>query len=539
MKKIYFYKSIFIFKKIYKIKKNIKENIKKNIKKYFFLRKKIESKEFMVIKKNTIKFCVFLGREKNMILLHSYVELLLKEKIIHEYHMFDFSRNINDHIYIQKEYNRLNNLFLSKIYLHHYEENEILLQKQNLKNNWKAFYQYISKWNNNDIIIKCDDDILFIDVYSLKNAIIDRINDKISFLIHSNCINNGVCAYFQSKLYPMLENELSIYPEYGIMGPLFEKPELAYAMHKQFCNDILTNNFNKYIIDDVYITTRISINFILLRGSDAKYLEKVDIDDEYELSSLIPEKLMRPNKIKGDLITSHLSYTLQNKVILNKHDLYIQYQKIVELYLKQNGFSIIYNENNKIYVPKCHIDEKGYKVKNWMKNKNFYYIKNIENNKYLYIDYEDDQIRLSDTKTIFEIIEKENDIIKIKLGIYYITRYSCIGKFTNENIYFRYFRDEKEKELKKEYNENKSSFCLKFIKYNHYLGIKNELLEVCGSYKESSKWIFEKVYDDDNHKNYLYFQRIIKNNKFYYQNIEDSYIYTNYCMGWGINNLLW
>ena len=61
-------------------------------------------------KKFFVKFFVFLGREKNMKILHSYIELGLKKNIIDEYHMFDFSRDINDHNFIYTEYNRLFNI---------------------------------------------------------------------------------------------------------------------------------------------------------------------------------------------------------------------------------------------------------------------------------------------------------------------------------------------------------------------------------------------------------------------------------------------
>ena len=486
-----------------------------------------------------VKFCVFLGREKNMKILHYYLEEALKNNIIDEYHMFDFSRNNDDHLFIMNEFNRLKLIYYNKIYLHNYDDNEIILKKPRVKTDWNPFYKTISKWSDNDIVIKCDDDILFIDINSLKNAINDRIEDKISFLIHSNCINNGVCAYYQKDLFPKLKNELNKYPTGGIMGILFEKPELAYVLHNQFLSDLLMNmnNLDKYILDDIYITTRISINFILINGSDLKYLEDVSIHDEYELSSLIPEKLLRPNKIKGDLITSHLSYTFQDKILLNRPELLLNYKKITEKYvifnkdfLKKDIMSII---------PKVHLKNEVFKIKNCF-NKNHYYIKCIDNdnsNKYLYIDYEEDQLKLSEKRTIFQINEKSKNIIEIKLGIYFITFYSTIGKFRNETIYSKYFKDEKEKELIKEYTNESNSFYLKFAKYNNYLNIKknNDYADI--SIKPEFKWIFEKIEYED--KEFIYLKRELKNNKFYYTNIEYGDIYTNYYLGWSIDELLW
>ena len=132
----------------------------------------------------------------------------------------------------------------------------------------------------------------------------------------------------------MLKTQLSIYPKGGLLGVLFEKPELAYAMHLQFLKDINNNisNLSNYIIDDVSFSSRISINFILIRGEDVKYLENVSTQDEYELSSKIPEELLRKNKIKGDLITCHLSYQMQDKFMLSKNDIINKYNDLYSNY---------------------------------------------------------------------------------------------------------------------------------------------------------------------------------------------------------------
>ena len=80
--------------------------------------------KFIIYYMFNVKFCVFLGREKNMKILHSYIELGLSNNIINEYHMFDFSRRHDDHNFILHEYKRLNILFLNKIFIHNFKENE-------------------------------------------------------------------------------------------------------------------------------------------------------------------------------------------------------------------------------------------------------------------------------------------------------------------------------------------------------------------------------------------------------------------------------
>ena len=108
--------NILLIKNKYKLLKkkrhyilNFKNKVIKN-KKIFF--KNIQSLNIKEESNNYItKICVFLGRKKNMIILHKYIELGLQETILNEYHMFDFSRNIQDHIFIKEEYNRLINIY--------------------------------------------------------------------------------------------------------------------------------------------------------------------------------------------------------------------------------------------------------------------------------------------------------------------------------------------------------------------------------------------------------------------------------------------
>ena len=68
----------------------------------FYKKKKIIylKKNKKLYTNNIVKFCVFAGRKSNLNILHKYVILLLNEKIIDEYHMFDFTRNDDEKIFI-------------------------------------------------------------------------------------------------------------------------------------------------------------------------------------------------------------------------------------------------------------------------------------------------------------------------------------------------------------------------------------------------------------------------------------------------------
>jgi hypothetical protein len=497
----------------------------------------------------TVKFCIFAGREKNLVILHKYIEKILLEKIIDEYHIFDFTRNVNDSIFLLKEYERLILIFPNRIFIHNNIENSQkinnkikILEKQD----WSPFYSVISQeiFYKKSIIIKCDDDILFIDCNGLKNAIKDRKKDDYSFLIHSNCINNNICAYYQKNIFKNLSSYLSAYPTGGILGILFENPKVAYSMHYFFVDECLKDiqNLYNFIIEDVYINTRISINFILINGEDCKYFKDIKYDDEYELSSYFPEKLFRPNKIKGDFITAHYSYALQEKIFNANDKLRLQYEKLVHFYINNND-KLDFIKNDKLlkkYIS-YEVQERPQElitVLNYQDN-NLFYIKNIETNSYLYIDYNDDALSLHSTKkTFFKINQLDEKSININLGIYSLTRFNLNADFKNKGLLIKLLNDINEKNDKKIHIINKNNkIYLQFNNSTMFLGIKDNKLFLENEKKYS--WVFEKY---DNKEKYIQMERFELNKKFYYKKIDtnnNNEIITNFYMGWGNENILY
>jgi hypothetical protein len=376
-----------------------------------------------------IKLCSFLGRRLNIEILHCYIEKALDEHIIDEYYLFNFSRNEDDYSFIEEEYKRLYERYNTRIHTFHYGPNH-----------WKMFYTNIENFIGiDDICIKCDDDILYIDLNGLKHAIEERIKDKYSFVIHSNCINNGVCAYYHKKHFPTFD--LDTYPKGGILGKLFEIPEMAYGIHDQFTESLLNNSkIESYYISDVYISSRISINFILLLGSDVPYLKDIE-SDEYEISSFLPEMLLRPNRIIGNFITSHYSYTLQEKIMFRDNSLYQKYRELSKMKnimdIRTDNLSIYYsNEIIKDYYIPIRLpiinDTYLYQVKNWKKGKYLVCTDDIDTTLYLNVNYEGNEMKIDTCKSYFDIYPQTNGRYIFQLGIYYVSISNSKGPFKNE-----------------------------------------------------------------------------------------------------------
>lgn len=485
-----------------------------------------------------VKFCIFAGRKKNLEILHSYIKLLLQQEIIHEYHIFDFTRNSSDKSYLFQSYQLLSSQFNNQIFIHNHESNQNLNQNQT---NWSPFYSIISQHSfyNNSIIIKCDDDILFIDINGLKNAIQERIKDKKSFLIHSNCINNNISSFYQQHKFPSLTEKLNIYPTGGICGPIFENPILAYIMQYQFLNDVLKNLdlLYTYYLQDIYINTRISINFILLNGEDCKYFKNTSLNDEYELSSYYPEKLLRPNKILGNFITCHYSYSLQEKVMMKKNDILKLYHSLSLKYIerfKELKYEYKNESMNKVKINR--LSKNKFYTKHYNKDK--YSIFNDENKKkYLIMDYEDNQIKISENRKntcYFNIQFIENDKIMIRLGIYYLNIYNLNHNydFKNRNIFTKFFNQIDENRI--QLIPKNGFYYFMFVKHQLYININPENNSILLEKEGKTLWNIKKHTSNKN----IYVSRFSKNKKFYYKNLKNDEIYTNFYLGWSFENIL-
>jgi len=526
------------------------DSLKKNIQKIRF-KKKIKYKKnklyskylnqslFNHNQKNNksiqVKFCVFAGRQKNMTVLHKYIIELLRLKIIHEYHIFDFSRKIEDKHFLFESYKNFNKEFNNQIFIHNHKNNITI--NNHHQYDWSPFYKTISKkkFYNDSVIIKCDDDILFIDIPGLKNAIQERIHDKKSFIIHSNCINNNICTYFHKNKFENIQEKLNHYPKGGILGPCFENPFLAAHMHNQFTNNLINDisSLNKYFIDNTYINHRISINFILLNGEDCKYFKHTSFNDEYELSSYYPEKLVRPNKIIGNFITSHFSYSLQDKLLNKNKSLNFLYDKLSNIYLEKYNFNINKSDLN------MNVNNQLFKINNWGKNK--YYIKNWLNENhyylkcndhYLYIDYFDDLFSLKQNKkSLFEIHFIEDDIIEIQLGIYKFNKYNLSDVFKNRHILLKFLYNTQESKIKIEKINNMT--YLKFLKSNLYISWLNQSFQMTQTPMTSWDLIKPtKLFES------IYIKRYVKNKKIFYKNLNHGDIFTNFYLGWGYENII-
>jgi hypothetical protein len=205
---------------------------------------------------------------------------------------------------------------------------------------WKNYYQHYDHPRYiNDIIIKCDDDIVFIDINKLP-GFIDFIRDNDNDLIFANTINNGVSAFYQQHVLNLIPPSLMVleYPPNGFEGSLWESGKKAELLHNYFIE-----NYDKFIsINDtptpfnyIPIKTRFSINFFGYKGKDWHKIRDCFIDDEHNLTTqyLMPPKSFN-NILYIPLVVSHLSFYKQIETNINIPDLINKYNQLFNLYNK-------------------------------------------------------------------------------------------------------------------------------------------------------------------------------------------------------------
>ena len=205
------------------------------------------------IKEYRSNFCTFLGKRCNVEILHAYIEKALELSIIDRYFMVDMTRAMSDHEFLKKEFKRLSKRFGKRIFLRNSESQFSQISRKRHPNDvdWGAFYDIFPEFTDEDVVIKCDDDILYIDIERLEAAIELRHLNPQPLIMHANCINNGVCAYHQYRknIWEFNSDLINKYPSGGLAGPLFiDEGYSAKQMHDQFLEDMLKNhdNIKKY-----------------------------------------------------------------------------------------------------------------------------------------------------------------------------------------------------------------------------------------------------------------------------------------------------
>ena len=220
-------------------------------------------------------------------------------------------------------YDRIHSLNSTEDFLEEYEDGRALLRNPN-RRGYSEYYRYyakISPWDG--VIIKADDDIVYVNSTMVRPYAQFLWNRTDIFLLSASVINQGLCAYHQQRLGAIPTSvDVFEWPPNG-MGALQVNGTMALHLHEYF----LASEENRqrfYLTEPQFIPyeTSYNINFIALRGeafaeSWELIQEKLRSEEKYYDEGAITRDAVRKNKREGiymPLVVAHASFSHQYKL---------------------------------------------------------------------------------------------------------------------------------------------------------------------------------------------------------------------------------
>ena len=203
------------------------------------------------------------------------------------------------------------------------------------KKSWSEYYKhYTQEQYPNSIIIKSDDDIVFIHPGSFYRFTQFVQNDLGNCLMaFPNIINNGVCAHLLQRHGILHEAMFGPLPYDTFQGRLWEDGKLCQTIHKYFVENHMTVIKSTSELPAIALPegSRISINFFAVRSEDlAVTFGACGEDDEQYLSIQATSASKRSHVVYQPFVVSHLSFYKQRETGLDYDACVDMYKTLAE-----------------------------------------------------------------------------------------------------------------------------------------------------------------------------------------------------------------
>lgn len=239
----------------------------------------------------------FAGRESCMSILLAYVRRLLDEGHIDEFHAWDYTRQAEDGAWLARTISQC--------------DGNMKLHAVRDKTTWVEYYKHYTKKAFRDcVIIKLDDDIVFIDVDTFQDFIREREQHPEYLLLFPAIWNNEMINFYMQQR-GMMPKECvgKMNGEKNGSGALWKSGRQAEAVHRYLCQhleEVKRNGDRGHV--SVPPTDRVSINYFAILGEDLDVFQQCWMDDELWLTQRLPKQCKRSNGIYFGHAVSHLSF---------------------------------------------------------------------------------------------------------------------------------------------------------------------------------------------------------------------------------------
>jgi hypothetical protein len=180
------------------------------------------------------------------------------------------------------------------------------------KSTWKDYYTYYTadKYAPDDIIIKCDDDIVFIDTDQFDTFIANRRAHPECLVGFAGTINNRICslALAEQNIIPFSEQNVNL---------VFFSVDMCSQLHDYFVHNStqVCEKARRLGGPTMIIPNRLknmtNINFIAVLAKDLWAFQECWEKDEMQLSVIIPEQKRLCNYVDTSFTVSHMAFTQQ------------------------------------------------------------------------------------------------------------------------------------------------------------------------------------------------------------------------------------
>ena len=238
----------------------------------------------------------FAGRRRYLEILVRYVDKLITKGLVDEFHMWDYTRDPEDATWIRENCQRF------KIF-------EVQDKYGTTGWNWTEYYSYYPKQNLDPmtVLIKCDDDIVFIDVDKFQSFIDKRRENPQNFIAFPSIVNNRIPVSIQRQcgVWPNITRDE--------IDDIDVTKDLCSKLHKYFVKNIdefisKLSTYGKFVVPPCSDHC-VKINFITILGADIDKFTHIDSStgDEPMLSWMIPRWIGRKNYVDGSFVVSHMA----------------------------------------------------------------------------------------------------------------------------------------------------------------------------------------------------------------------------------------
>jgi len=270
--------------------------------------------------KTQVILTCFAGRQANMEIGLQYTDKLYAQGDIDEFHIWDFARDECDRIWLPS-------VAKNRPYI------KFITSEKKLK--WSDYYTYYTEGRfPNHVIVKIDDDIIFLDTKQFALYIQKTLQYQDECLMmFPSIVNNGVCAYYQQQ-HGYIPISVGEFPYDCFCGKLWDSGPLCQNLHSYFTNNWKdwiqkSRDSNRLIVHQ--IGNRISINFFAVTSKNLRIFELVQYrEDEHVLSVEATARYRKPLFIDEGFTVAHLTFCRQRETGADEPKIRDMYRKVLE-----------------------------------------------------------------------------------------------------------------------------------------------------------------------------------------------------------------